>query len=95
MAASDRASDLQRRRVTGQLQIAAADPARAAAEGVDPREVDGALGELEARTRRAMLEWGSRLIVRGFAEVFLPLCAYLEAPAVEVLAAMDLVVFDG
>jgi hypothetical protein len=73
----------------------AGDPVRAAAEGVDPREVDGALCELEARTRRAMLEWGSRLIVRGFAEVFLPLCAYLEAPAPEVLAAMDLVVFDG
>jgi hypothetical protein len=66
-----------------------------ASEGIDPVEVDGAIGALEARTRRGMLEWGARLIVRGFAEVFLPLSAYLEAPPLEVLAAMDLVVLDG
>lgn len=70
-------------------------PLRAGAEQVDPTEVDGALCELEARTRRGMLEWGARLIVRGFAEVFLPLRAHLEPPSLEVLAAMDLVVFDG
>jgi hypothetical protein len=73
----------------------AADPARAAADGIDVAEVDVAIGELEARTRRGMLEWGARLIVRGFAETYLPLAAYLEAPGVEVLAAMDLVVLDG
>lgn len=68
---------------------------RSAAPDLDPTEVDGALCELEARTRRGMLEWGARLIVRGFAEVFLPMSAHLEAPPIEVLAAMDLVVFDG
>lgn len=73
---------------------AAVEPSRALADGVDLRDIDGALCELEARTRRAMLEWGARLIVRGFAEVFLPLCAYLEAPPLEVLAAMELMVFD-
>lgn len=71
------------------------DDARATAEGIDLAEIDAAIGELEARTRRGMLEWGARLIVRGFAEAYLPLSAYLEAPGVEVLAAMDLVVLDG
>lgn len=72
----------------------ATDAARAGSEGLDPRDVDSALGALEARTRRGMLEWGAKLIVRGFVEVFLPLCAYLEAPPLEVLAAMDLMVYD-
>lgn len=69
--------------------------AKAQAEGVCPRDVDGATGELEARTRRGMLEWGGRLLIRGFAEAYLPLVGYLEAPPSEVLAAMDLVVLDG
>lgn len=72
-----------------------ADPARAKAERISPRDVDAVLGALEARTRRAMLEWGARLILRGFAEVYLPLVAYLEAPSFDVLAAMDLVVCEG
>ncbi len=70
-------------------------PSRAQAERVSARDVDGVLGELEARTRRGMLEWGARLVIRGFAEAYLPLVAYLEAPPPEVLAAMDLVVLDG
>jgi tetratricopeptide (TPR) repeat protein len=57
--------------------------------------VEGLLGELEARTRRAMLAWGARLLVRGFAEAYLPLVALLEAPAPELIAAMGLVVCDG
>ncbi|MBI5517467.1 MAG: hypothetical protein HY909_27095 [Deltaproteobacteria bacterium] len=57
--------------------------------------VEGLLGELEARTRRGMLAWGSRLLVRGFAEAYLPVVALLEAPSPELLAAMGLVVFDG
>lgn len=76
-------------------EAVAADPARARAERVSPLDVDGALGELEARTRRGMLEWGARLTLRGFAEAYLPLVAHLEAPALEVLAAMDLLVCDG
>lgn len=70
-------------------------PERAQHEGVDPLDVDRALGELEARTRRGMLEWGARLIIRGFAEAYLPLVACLEPPPVEVLSAMDLIVLDG
>jgi tetratricopeptide (TPR) repeat protein len=70
-------------------------PGRAQAERVSALEVDGVLGELEARTRRGMLEWGSKLIIRGFAEAYLPLVAYLEPPPLEVLAAMELVVIDG
>lgn len=73
----------------------ASDPARAKTERVSALDVDGALGGLEARTRRGMLEWGARLIIRGFAEAYLPLVAYLEAPSLEELAAMDLVVCDG
>lgn len=73
----------------------ATEGARGSTEGIDLAEIDAALGELESRTRRGMLEWGARLIVRGFAEAYLPLAAYLEAPGVEVLAAMDLVVLDG
>ena len=57
--------------------------------------VDGVIGELEARTRRGMLEWGARLLLRGFAEAYLPLTAHLEPPSVEVIAAMDLVQLDG
>ena len=33
--------------------------------------------------------------IRGFAEAYLPLLSYLEAPPTEVIAAMDLVVLDG
>lgn len=73
----------------------AQDPERARAEGVDALEVDALSGELEARTRRGLLSWGSMLVVRGFAEAWLPLVAYLEAPPVEVLAAMDLLVCEG
>lgn len=64
-------------------------------DGVSALDIDSALGELEARTRRGMLEWGARLVLRGFAEAYLPMVAYLEAPSPEVLAAMDLVVLDG
>ena len=71
------------------------DPVRAKSERVSALDVDGALGGLEAQTRRGMLEWGARLIIRGFAEAYLPLVAYLEAPTLEELAAMDLVVCDG
>ncbi len=70
-------------------------PARAKPERVSALDVDGALAGLEAQTRRGMLEWGARLILRGFAEAYLPLVAYLEAPTLEELAAMDLVVCDG
>lgn len=73
----------------------AQDPKSATTEGVSVRDIDGALGELEARTRRGMLEWGARLVIRGFAEAYLPMVAMLEAPSPEVLAAMDLVVLDG
>lgn len=81
--------------LTAFREALAADSPRAKAERVGPRDVDGALGALEARTRRAMLEWGARLIVRGFAEVYLPLVAYLEPPPLDALAAMDLVVCEG
>ncbi len=81
--------------LTAFREALAADASRAKAERVSPRDVDGALGALEARTRRAMLEWGARLIVRGFAEVYLPLVAYLEPPPLDALAAMDLVVCEG
>ncbi|MFO0606620.1 MAG: hypothetical protein U0324_25840 [Polyangiales bacterium] len=81
--------------LTAFREAVAADSSRAKAERVAPRDVDGALGALEARTRRAMLEWGARLIVRGFAEVYLPLVAYLEPPPLDALAAMDLVVCEG
>jgi hypothetical protein len=74
---------------------ASKDPDRAAADGMSALEVDGVLGELEARTRRGMLEWGARLLIRGFAEAYLPLASYLEPPPTEVIAAMDLVVLDG
>ncbi|MBL8601740.1 MAG: hypothetical protein JNK72_07440 [Myxococcales bacterium] len=70
-------------------------PERAAAEGVEVLAVEGLVGELEARTRRGILEWGARLILRGFAEAYLPLVAWLEAPPMDVLAAMDLLVLDG
>ena len=73
----------------------ARDLERSVADGVSPLEVDGVLGELEARTRRGMLEWGARLIIRGFAEAYLPLASYLEPPPIEVIAAMDLVLLDG
>jgi hypothetical protein len=62
---------------------------------VDPLEVDGVSGALEARTRRGMLEWAARLLIRGFAEAYLPLVSYLEAPPMEIIAAMDLVILDG
>jgi tetratricopeptide (TPR) repeat protein len=81
--------------LTAFREALAADPARARAERLSPRDVDGAVGALEARTRRAMLEWGARLTVRGFAEVYLPLVAYLEPPSLDALAAMDLVVCEG
>ena len=42
-----------------------------------------------------MLEWGARLILRGFAEAYRPMVAYLEPPPIDALAAMDLVVCDG
>lgn len=71
------------------------DPDRALADGVTALAVDGVIGELEARTRRGMLEWAARLLVRGFAEAYLPLVAYLEPPAEDVIAAMDLVLLDG
>ncbi len=71
------------------------DPERAVAEGVSALEIDATLGELEARTRRGMLEWSARLLLRGFAEAFLPLSAYLEPPPYEALAAMGLVLLDG
>jgi hypothetical protein len=73
----------------------ARDPARATEDSVSTLEIDGALGELEARTRRGMLEWGARLLLRGFAEAYLPLAAYLEPLPVEVIAASGLVVLDG
>jgi hypothetical protein len=71
------------------------DPARANEDGVSALSIDGVLGELEAKTRRGMLEWGARLLLRGFAEAYLPLHAYLEPISVEVIAAMGLVVLDG
>jgi hypothetical protein len=71
------------------------DPERALAEGVTALEVDAALGEMEARTRRGMLDWAARLLLRGFAEAFLPLKAYLEPPAYEAFAAMGVVLLDG
>ncbi len=74
---------------------ASRDPERAAADGVSALDADRVLGELEARTRRGMLEWGARLLIRGFAEAYLPLVTYLEPIPVEVIAAMDLVVLDG
>jgi hypothetical protein len=70
------------------------DPARSHEDGVASLDVDGVLGEMEARTRRGMLEWGARLLLRGFAEAYLPLASYLEPPPVELIAAMDLVVLD-
>jgi tetratricopeptide (TPR) repeat protein len=76
-------------------EVCSRDPERALADGVDPLEIDGVAGALEARTRRGMLEWGSRLLLRGFAEAYLPLLAYLEAPGPELIAAMDLVLLDG
>lgn len=76
-------------------EAVAGDSARAKSERVSALDVDGALGGLEARTRRGMLEWGARLIIRGFAEAYLPLTAYLDAPSREELAAMDLFVCDG
>ncbi len=81
--------------LTAFREVVAAHPEEAAREGVDALAVDGLLGELEARTRRGMLEWGARLIIRGFAEAYLPLVAWLEPPAMDVLAAMDLLVLDG
>ncbi len=76
-------------------EAAARDAERSAADGVSPLDADGVLGEIEARTRRGVLEWGARLIIRGFAEAYLPLLAYLEPPAPELIAAMDLVLLDG
>ncbi len=73
----------------------AADPDRAHSEHLDPRAIDGLVGELDARTRRGMLEWGARLILRGFAEAYLPMVAWMEMPPWDVLAAMDLLVLDG
>jgi hypothetical protein len=67
----------------------------ASAGGVAPLEIDGVVGALEARTRRGMLEWGSRLLIRGFAEAYLPLSAFLSAPPAELVAAMDLVLLDS
>ncbi len=71
------------------------DPERALAEGVTALEIDARLGEMEAMTRRGMLDWAARLLLRGFAEAFLPLSAYLEAPPYEALAAMGVVTLDG
>ena len=81
--------------LTALREAAGRDAGRANEDGLSPLDVDGALGEMEARTRRGMLEWGARLLLRGFAEAFLPLASYLEAPVVEVIAAMDLVLLDG
>ena len=81
--------------LTAFREAVATDASRARAEKVSALDIDAAVSELEARTRRAMLEWGARLILRGFAEAYLPMVAYLEAPPLEVLAAMDLVVCDG
>lgn len=75
-------------------EACARDPERAQAEGVSPLDVDSVSGALEACTRRGMLEWGARLLLRGFAEAYLPLSAYLEPVQPEVLAAMDLVLLD-
>ncbi len=69
--------------------------ARPQAEGVTVLDVDGALGAMEARARRGMLEYGARLMVRGFAEAYLPMVACLEPPPLEMLAAMGLVRLDG
>jgi hypothetical protein len=76
-------------------EACARDPERARADGVSALDVDGITGELEARTRRGMLEWGARLLIRGFAEAYLPLVGYLEPPSPEVVAAMDLVLLDS
>jgi hypothetical protein len=75
-------------------EACARDADRALADKVTALDVEGVTGELEARTRRGMLEWAARLLLRGFAEAFLPLTAYLEPPTVDVIAAMDLVVLD-
>jgi len=75
-------------------EAVARDVERAAADGVAPLDVDSVTAALEARTRRGMLEWGARLLVRGFAEAYLPLVTYLEPPSDEMLAAMDLVFLD-
>ena len=69
--------------------------AKPLAEGASVLEVDGLLGAMEARTRRGVLEYGARLMVRGFAEAYLPIVACLEPPALDVLAAMGLVRLDG
>ena len=58
-------------------------------------DIDGALGAMEARARRGMLEYGARLMVRGFAEAYLPMVACLEPPPMDMLAAMGLVRLDG
>jgi tetratricopeptide (TPR) repeat protein len=71
------------------------DPERALAEGVSALEVEAAISEMEARTRRGMLDWAARLLLRGFAEVFLPLRQYLEPPPYEAFAAMGVVLLDG
>ena len=76
-------------------EACARDPERALSDGVGRLDVEGIAGLLEARTRRGMLEWGARLLLRGFSEAYLPLVAYLEPPSTEVLAAMDLVALDG
>ena len=68
---------------------------RAPADVVTVLDIDSALGAMEARARRGMLEYGARLMVRGFAEAYLPMVACLEPPPLELLAAMGLVRLDG
>ena len=75
-------------------EVCGRDPGRSLGDGVRALDVDGIAGELEARTRRGMLEWGARLLIRGFAEAYLPLMSYLEPPTPELIAAMDLVLLD-
>lgn len=81
--------------LTALRDACAKDPERAVAEGVSTLEVEAVISEMEARTRRGMLDWAARLLLRGFAEAFLPLRQYLEPPPYEGFAAMGLVLLDG
>lgn len=71
------------------------DPEGARRENIEALAVEALVGELEANTRRRLLRSGSLLVVCHFANAFLPLMTYLEAPSIEVMAAMDLVVCQG
>ncbi|MDP3273633.1 MAG: hypothetical protein Q8Q09_00455 [Deltaproteobacteria bacterium] len=90
-------SDYARTRaaLTALREACVREPEQASAQGLSPIDIEASLGEIEARTRRGMLDWAARLILRGFAEAYLPLCAYLEPPSYEAYAAMGLVLLQG